>query len=327
MKRHQNVRRLDVPVDDALLVRVLDRMADLHEQLQSLRRGEVVLVTVVGDADALDQFHHEVRSAGLGDAGVENLGDLWVVHECQGLPLNLETGDDCSSVHAQLDHLERDLSLNGFVLLCSPDHSEATLANLLDQLVGSDSVTRAVHRRRGALRCGLCCYRGSALSFNSLRALEQASCANVAKPLCRKQAATTRAFLQIRHQQLSSGPSYHSIQRKIQRWVAGNLLKVRVSGKQVNDDASGTSLRFHHRDQISQFLLYLRLGGDRLRKFVSDQIAIPSPQPGYPAFDGALAQAEAATDLGVRTVRAFQEHQRQQIERIRLVPGYLALEP
>ena len=35
MQRHQDVRRLDVAVDDALLVRVLDGVANLDEQLQA----------------------------------------------------------------------------------------------------------------------------------------------------------------------------------------------------------------------------------------------------------------------------------------------------
>ena len=37
--RHQHVGRLDVAVDDPLLVRVLDGVADLDEQLQPLRAG------------------------------------------------------------------------------------------------------------------------------------------------------------------------------------------------------------------------------------------------------------------------------------------------
>ena len=37
VQRHQHVRRLDVAVDDPLLVGVLDRLADRDEQLQPLR--------------------------------------------------------------------------------------------------------------------------------------------------------------------------------------------------------------------------------------------------------------------------------------------------
>jgi hypothetical protein len=35
--RHQNVRRLDVAMDDALLMRVLNRLADLDEQVSRSR--------------------------------------------------------------------------------------------------------------------------------------------------------------------------------------------------------------------------------------------------------------------------------------------------
>ena len=36
---HQHVRRLDVAVDDPLLMGVLDRLTDRHEQLQPLPRA------------------------------------------------------------------------------------------------------------------------------------------------------------------------------------------------------------------------------------------------------------------------------------------------
>jgi hypothetical protein len=38
VQRHQHVARLDVAMDDALVVRVLDRLADLGEQFEPLRR-------------------------------------------------------------------------------------------------------------------------------------------------------------------------------------------------------------------------------------------------------------------------------------------------
>ena len=42
VERDQDVGRLDVAVDDALLVGVLDRLADRDEQLQPLARRELV---------------------------------------------------------------------------------------------------------------------------------------------------------------------------------------------------------------------------------------------------------------------------------------------
>ena len=39
----------------------------------------------------------------VGGAGVEDLGDVGVVHHGQGLALGLEARDDLLGVHAQLD--------------------------------------------------------------------------------------------------------------------------------------------------------------------------------------------------------------------------------
>ena len=55
--------------------------------------GELLAVAVVGDRDAADQLHDEVGAARVGGAGVEDLGDVGVVHQRQGLPLGLEPGD------------------------------------------------------------------------------------------------------------------------------------------------------------------------------------------------------------------------------------------
>ena len=58
------------------------------------RSGELVLVAVVGQRDAVDQLHHEIGPARVGRPRVEHLGDVGVVHQGQGLPLGLEAGDD-----------------------------------------------------------------------------------------------------------------------------------------------------------------------------------------------------------------------------------------
>ena len=90
----QHVGRLDVAVDDALLVGVLNRLADRDEQLQPLPRGELALITESGDRHALDQLHHEEGSAGFGRSRVQDLGDVGMIHQGQRLPLGLEAGQD-----------------------------------------------------------------------------------------------------------------------------------------------------------------------------------------------------------------------------------------
>ena len=47
LSRDQHVRRLDVPVDDPLLVRVLDGSADIHEQREPFPNTEPLLVAVI----------------------------------------------------------------------------------------------------------------------------------------------------------------------------------------------------------------------------------------------------------------------------------------
>ena len=58
------------------------------------RQAKLVLVAIFGERDALHQLHDEERAARLGRAGVEDLGDVRVVHQCQRLPLGFEPGQD-----------------------------------------------------------------------------------------------------------------------------------------------------------------------------------------------------------------------------------------
>ena len=138
MRGDQDVRRLQVAVDDPLAVGVLHGLADREEQVQPLAGRELLLIAVVDDRDALDQLHDEVRPAALRRAGVEDAGDVGVVHQREGLPLGLEAGDDVARVHPRLDDLERDLAAHGLLLLGDEHQAHAPLADLLHQLVGAD---------------------------------------------------------------------------------------------------------------------------------------------------------------------------------------------
>ena len=96
-ERDEDVRRLEIPVDDPLLVGVLDGAGRHRPETARVVRGwsRLFLVAVLGDGETpFDQFHHEVGPTGFGGPGVEHLGDVGVVHHGQGLPLGLEAGDD-----------------------------------------------------------------------------------------------------------------------------------------------------------------------------------------------------------------------------------------
>ena len=51
---HQDVRRLNVPMDNPLLMRMLNGLAHLDEQLESLSGLQPVLVTETGNGNALN---------------------------------------------------------------------------------------------------------------------------------------------------------------------------------------------------------------------------------------------------------------------------------
>ena len=69
---------------------------------------------------------------------IKNLGDIGMVHHCQGLPLGLEAGDDLPAVYPRLDDLQSDLALDGLRLLGHEDGAHAALPDLLQELVGAD---------------------------------------------------------------------------------------------------------------------------------------------------------------------------------------------
>ena len=148
-RRDQDVGGLDVAVDDPLLVGVLDRLADGDEELQPLAGRQPGLVAVIRDRDALHQLHDEVGTAGVGGAGVEDPGDVGVIHHRQRLPLGLEPGDDLGVVHARLDELERDPATDRPLLLGHVDDAEAPLADRLEDLVRSDPRAEHLDRRGG----------------------------------------------------------------------------------------------------------------------------------------------------------------------------------
>ena len=69
------------PCDSGLLydaVRVMVRL---------LIRAQPVVITVIRDGNAMDQFHDEIRSTGISDSAIEYLGDVWVVQNSQRLSL------------------------------------------------------------------------------------------------------------------------------------------------------------------------------------------------------------------------------------------------
>ena len=94
-------------MNNSFLMRVLHRMADGDEEPEPLLGGKICVVAVFRDLDAAHQFHHEEWPPGAGRAGIEDFGDVGMVHEGQRLALGFEARHDLFGVHPQLDHFKR----------------------------------------------------------------------------------------------------------------------------------------------------------------------------------------------------------------------------
>ena len=134
-------------MDNAFLVRVLDGGADLHEKPETLGGGKLILVAVVRDGHAPDQFHHEVWPAALGGPRVQHPGDVRMIHQRQRLALGLKPGDDLASVHPRLDNLEGDLAMHRLFLLRHEHPAKAPFADFLQQLVAANDGARPLANR------------------------------------------------------------------------------------------------------------------------------------------------------------------------------------
>src|SRR5262249_31566115 len=137
---NENVRRFDVSMDNSLLMRMLDRVADLDEQFQTGGDWEGTPVAIVGDLNTLHQFHDKIGPPAVSCAGVEDVSDVGMVHQSQRLPLGLKACDHAFGVHSRLYDLECDTPADGLLLLRHEDDAASTLADLLQQLVPAHPV-------------------------------------------------------------------------------------------------------------------------------------------------------------------------------------------
>ena len=141
--RHQHVARLEVAMDDPLLVGVLDGLADRHEQLQPGCHRHPCLVAILGDRHALHQLHDEEGLVGRRDAAVVDAGDVGVIHQREGLPFGVEPGQHASRIHRPLDQLERHLPLDRFGLAGTVDRAHPAFAqDVLERIPSRDDLAR-----------------------------------------------------------------------------------------------------------------------------------------------------------------------------------------
>ena len=136
----ENIRRLEVAVNDSFLMRMLHGKAHAGEKFEPRRHGQAVLVTEFRDGRAIHEFHDEVGPAGIGRASVKHAGDVRMIHHREGLTFRFETRDDLARVHAGFDYLERHVTAHGDFLLSEVNDAAATIADFAEDRVTADLV-------------------------------------------------------------------------------------------------------------------------------------------------------------------------------------------
>ncbi len=95
VRRHHDVTGLDVAVEDALGVRILQRLGALEDDVHHLvdRQARTVLLAGRHQGVALDVLHHQVVHAGF-DAGIVERDDMRVAEHAGGMRLGEKGAPD-----------------------------------------------------------------------------------------------------------------------------------------------------------------------------------------------------------------------------------------
>src|SRR5262245_48741204 len=101
-----------------------------------------MLVAIIADFYALNQFHHEIGSPPLGGASIEDVSDVRMIHQGQRLPLRLKACNHTLRVHPRLNDLEGDATADRLLLFGDENDPASSLSNFVQKFVPADPVSR-----------------------------------------------------------------------------------------------------------------------------------------------------------------------------------------
>ena len=152
VRRHDDVRGLDVAVDDQVAMCVTHGFADHEEEPQPFLEREVLIARVRVDRPSLDVLHHQVGPSIARGPAVDESRDVRVLQRGEDLPLGPEPPDTLLVEQAAHD-LDGHALLEGAIgALTQVDRSHAALADLRDDAVRAQSLVDGSGRggRHGA---------------------------------------------------------------------------------------------------------------------------------------------------------------------------------
>ena len=138
----EDLRRLQVAVDDRLGLRMLDGVGGIGEQRHALADRRRARGAPLGDRRAVDELHDKAGAPARREPAVEHARDARVLHPRERLPLCVEAPQHGGGVHARLHDLDRDALLVRRAAQRLPDRAVAALADRRDEFIRTDPVAR-----------------------------------------------------------------------------------------------------------------------------------------------------------------------------------------
>ncbi len=107
-----------------------------YELAQLGKRSEFGEALIYGFGDTKIDDLREGPTVDFGN-GIEDAGNVGMIHEREDSPLGLEAGDYFAGIHAELDDFEGDLAVDGLLLFGEVNDAHAALAQDADGFVGA----------------------------------------------------------------------------------------------------------------------------------------------------------------------------------------------
>ncbi len=118
---------------------VIDRLADLTEQAQTLIHGQTVAIAMDIDRQAVDHLHHEIGLAIVGAAAIQQPRDAGMIEARQDAALAQQTRVQIGADQALPDQFDRHVLLERAIHApCQIDRPAATASQFADRSIRPD---------------------------------------------------------------------------------------------------------------------------------------------------------------------------------------------
>jgi len=124
-----DIARLEIAVDHPSLMGMADSLTELFENVETSLEIRILLFEPLVEGLPLDELHGEVGLFLLGDAGIDDAADGWVIHFGEGIHLGIEAGEDFACTHAETDDLDGNGAFKTFNLTAAIDFPKASFSD------------------------------------------------------------------------------------------------------------------------------------------------------------------------------------------------------